>query len=74
VRRWLAALEAVSPAGLTAGVVLLALAYRIVVAILFWDRTVGPMVQGVPFSDARSWDALATEFARGERLDGAWVY
>jgi hypothetical protein len=31
------------------------------------------MIRGVPFSDARSWHAMATDFARGERWDGSWL-
>ncbi len=60
------------PAGLTISVVAVALTFRIWVAVLFWHGTLDVMIQGVPISDARNWDALAVDFSRGQRWDAAW--
>ncbi|RKY18843.1 MAG: hypothetical protein DRQ55_12240 [Planctomycetota bacterium] len=32
----------------------------------------GVLIKGAPYSDAKNWDVMATEFSRGERLAGAW--
>lgn len=69
--RWL---DTANPAWPSLALVALALGYRTLVLAFHGQETVeGALIKGAPFSDARGWDTLATEFAHGERWDSSWT-
>ncbi len=69
-----AAIERAPPPIIAAAVLAVALAFRIQLAIRGSELTLGHLVKGVPFSDARDWYAVAVDFSRNERNAAMWYW